>query len=74
MKAIKTTYLGPTNFRGARIVATDCDKNRIVLPYQDMLGSDENHERAARALCEKMNWNTNLKMGGFKNFNVHVFI
>ena len=32
-KAIITRYLGPTNTKGARIVASDGDGNRITVPY-----------------------------------------
>ena len=30
MKAIRTRYLGPTNTRGARILATDDDGHRTM--------------------------------------------
>ena len=73
MKAIKTMYLGPTNARGPRIKATDCDRNHITLSWDYALDSDENHKMAAKALCDKMNWKGDLVMGGFPDYNVHVF-
>ena len=74
MKAIKTTYLAPTNCRGARIKATDCDRNSITLHWDSSLDSDENHKAAAKALCDKMNWKGEMVMGGFPDCNVHVFV
>jgi hypothetical protein len=74
MKAIKTYYLPPTNFRGSRIVATDMDRNKITLVWNSNLDRDENHIGAAKALCTKMDWKGELVMGGFPKFNVHVFV
>lgn len=73
MKAIKTTYLGPTNVRGSRVKASDCDRNSIILSWDNALDSDENHKAAAKALCDKMNWQGELVMGSFPKCNVHVF-
>jgi hypothetical protein len=73
MKAIKTLYLGPTNYKGSRIKATDQDRNHITLNWDHELNADENHKAAAKALCEKMNWQGELIMGGFPKYNVHVF-
>jgi len=74
MKAIKTTYLGPTNTRGSRIKASDGDKNQITISWQYALEADENHKAAAKALCDKMGWHGQMVMGGFPDCNVHVFI
>jgi hypothetical protein len=74
MKAIKTTYLGPTDYRGSRIEASDGDRNQIVLDYAYELDSDENHISAAKALCAKMGWRGQMVMGGFPDCNVHVFV
>lgn len=74
MKAIKTSYLGPTDRRGGRIKATDCDRNSLVVPYQYDLNDDENHKVAATLLCEEMKWKGKTIMGSFPLFNVHVFV
>jgi len=53
MKAIKTTYLGPTDTKGSRCKASDCDRNSITLNWDDALDSEENHAAAAQALCPR---------------------
>lgn len=63
-KAITTKYLGPTDFKGSRISATDGDGNRVSVPYEYALNSDGNHIAAATALCEKMKWKGTLVHGG----------
>lgn len=73
MKAIKTTYHGPTNTRGSRISATDEDGNRVSIPYPyELIGMDA-HAQAALALCEKMEWDWPIIGGGLKNNYVFVF-
>ena len=75
MKAITTKYHGPTNVRGSRISATDEDRNRVSLSYDDGLNSEENHDAAAIALCVKMKWtNHPLMRGHQKSGNVYVFV
>ena len=82
-QAIITKYLGPTNFRGSRVKAT-AQAGSITLSWDDALGVDENHLRAALALCKKFGWdNRSKKMmalplligGGLPNNtgNVYVF-
>jgi len=73
MKAIKTTYHGATNFRGARIKATDGDKNSIWIPYPYELSGEDCHKKAAVELCKKMKWDTDLLGGGLKDCYVFVF-
>jgi hypothetical protein len=67
MKAILTRYHGPSNVKGARISASDSDKNRVVLSWDHALDSAENHARAAKTLCEKMNWRGEMIGGGLHN-------
>lgn len=74
MKAIKTTYKGPTNVRGSRIVATDGDGNRITLPWDHSINGEKNHARAAIALCAKMQWSGKLAEGSLRDGHVFVFI
>jgi hypothetical protein len=74
MKAIKTTILAPTDRLGTRIKATDEDGNAVILPYRHELRDDENHARAATALCEKIGWDGELCGGSLKHGMVWVFI
>jgi hypothetical protein len=63
MKAIQTTFHGPTDTRGSRITAT-AGSNRVTLSYDHALDADENHDAAALALCEKLGWNQHHLMRG----------
>lgn len=56
MQAIETRYLGPTNFRGARIKAT-CQAGSVTVAYAyESGGSDAAHDIAARAMIENKGW------------------
>lgn len=73
--SIQTKYCGPTNCRGARIIATVGNgKTKISIPYDHELNSDKNHAEAAKALCEKLNWAGKLVQGATKNGYVFVFV
>jgi hypothetical protein len=54
---IITRYLGPTNCRSSRVVAThqrDSEKTyRVTLSWDDALNSEANHQAAADALLAK---------------------
>ena len=70
--AIKTHYLGPTNTRGSRIVATSCHQRKI-LQYDDSIGQAANHVRAAKALAQHHNWIGLWHMGSLDDkYNVFV--
>ncbi len=73
MKAITTRYMGPTNTRGARILATDEDKNRVTISYPYELSGEAVHLKAAQALCNMMKWSGNLVGGSTKRGYVFVF-
>jgi hypothetical protein len=73
MKAIQTTYKGPTNTRGSRIIASDCDGNKVTIPYPYDLSGSEVHRKAADALCAKMQWKGEMIGGWLKNGMVFVF-
>ena len=73
MKAITTKFMGPTNHRGARIKASDCDGNSATVSYDYSLTRDGEHHAAAIALCKKMGWGGRLYCGGLGNGNVYVF-
>lgn len=54
-QAIQTRFLGPTNTRGARVVAR-ADAGRITVSWDYSQSIDENHRRAALALAERLGW------------------
>lgn len=55
MQAIHTRYLGPTNHRGARIIAS-CDARRAIVPWDYSLNVSDNHQVAARSLAHDLGW------------------
>lgn len=62
MQAIETKWLGPTNHRGSRVKAT-CQAGSVTVGWDYGAGNDTgqsdveaNHDRAARALIQKMGW------------------
>jgi len=73
MKAIKTVYHGATDTRGAKIVASDGDGNRVSIAYPHELSGMDCHAKAAAALCAKMGWKGTLHGGGLKGCYVFVF-
>ena len=73
MKAIETTYHGPTNTRGSRIIARDSDGNRVSIPYPHELSGEAVHRKAAEALRDKMGWTGELIGGGTKRGYCFVF-
>lgn len=75
MKAILTRYVGPSNVRGSRIIATaeGGDRpHRLTVPYDH--SSSDPHADAAVALCRKLGWTGELIGGGLPNGdNCYVF-
>lgn len=53
MQAIITTYKGPTNTRGARILAR-CEAGSITISWDHAQSSEGNHRAAAEALKQKL--------------------
>lgn len=64
MKAIQTHYLGPTDYRGSRIVARAEGGNRVVVPYPYELSGEAVYRVAAEALRDKLGWTGELVGGG----------
>ena len=54
-QAITTKFLGPTNFRGARIVAK-AQAGRRTVAWDDALDAQANHARAAEMLAKHYGW------------------
>jgi len=73
MKAITTKYLGPTDRKGSRIVASDCDGNRATISYPHGVSGQDCHRAAADALCDKMGWSGDLIGGALKDGYAYVF-
>ena len=71
-QAIKTKFLGPTNYRGARVVA-ECDAKRIVIPWDHALDVEKNHVLAAKILAKKLGWGTFVSGSLKSGEGVHVF-
>jgi hypothetical protein len=69
---IITRYLGPTNCRPARVVAThrressrsQCHPWRKVLDWDHALNSEQNHQAAAEALLAAWPYETSLRISG----------
>jgi hypothetical protein len=55
MQAIKTKFVGATNTRGARIVAT-CATARRVSAFDHELSDADNHRKAVRELTQALGW------------------
>ena len=75
MIAIETKYLGPTNFRGSRVVAfTGHKSQRLTLSWDDDKGPEANHDAAARALAVKMDWCGIWFRGGAASRKGNVYV
>lgn len=55
MQAISTRFFGPTNHRGARVVAK-CQARRLAVSWDYALGVQGNHDAACKALVQLMGW------------------
>ena len=55
MQAIRTKFVGPTDFHDARVSAT-CQAKRITVTWNQTQGVDENHVAAARELARRLGW------------------
>jgi hypothetical protein len=63
MKAIRTKYVGPTNYKGSRIIAFDEDGNKVTISYPYELSGEAVHRKAAEVLCAIMGWSGELISG-----------
>jgi hypothetical protein len=71
-QAITTKYLGPTDKRGARIVATAA-AGRKVFHWDHAENTEENHKIAATHYANDLNWNGRL-IGGCTHDGHYVFV
>lgn len=78
--AIRTKYYGPTNTKGSRIKAmAEAGKHigettSVFTTYDCALDSYDNHERAAKRLCEKLEWEGTFTSGSLNNDGGMVFV
>lgn len=70
-QAIITRYLGPTNYRGARVKAS-CEAGSITVAWNYDFVTSENHRAAAKALIEKLGWVGHWAGGGLEDGYVFV--
>lgn len=68
-QSITTKYIGPTNFRGARIKAT-AEAGSVTLPFNYEVNHDKSHHHAAKALAEKFGWSGVWAVGA-SNWGCH---
>ncbi len=61
-QAIETRYAGPTNTRGARIIAR-AQAGRMIIPWDHELDSAENAHAAALIFAAKWDWGKGSKKG-----------
>lgn len=72
-QAITTSYRGPTDSRGSRVIAR-CEAKRISVPWDHALNAPDNHAAAALQLLHDLGWDEHnaLAMGGTREGYVFV--
>lgn len=78
MQALVTKYLGPTNYRDARVKAT-AEAGSVTLSWDHALDVTDNHDAAAMALVRKMGWDKDcypnrFYRGGLPQNNSHAYV
>jgi phage gp37-like protein len=53
---VETRYCGPTDYKGARIIATTGDGIRHVIPYPGELSGEAAHRKAVDELAAILGW------------------
>lgn len=54
MQTITTSYAGPTNTKGSRVMAKSWIKNKAII-WDHALNAEDNHKAAAQALVDLIN-------------------
>lgn len=72
-QAIETHFVGPTNYRGSRVIAK-ADAGKLVWGWDYRLNPDENHTAAARMLAEKLGWDGVWIGGGRADRKGNVYV
>ena len=67
-RSISTAYLGPTNYRGARVRVWAGDDRRrgITLAWDYALDSERNQIRAVAAMIARLGWHGAWTIGGLE--------
>lgn len=73
-QAITTRYVGPTDTKGGRIIATTESGIRHTIGYPHELSSELGHRKAAEELAAKLNWSGRLVAGGMKHGYAFVLL
>lgn len=73
MQAITTKYLGPTNYRGSRVVAK-CQAKRLTVSWDDALNAEQNYNAAARMLAERLGWHGTWHGGALPDGTGNVYV
>jgi len=74
MQTIETKYVGATNYRGSRIIATASGSDtKITVSYDSGQPDEDMHEMAAIELCIKLGWEGKMIGGHSKHGMVWVF-
>jgi hypothetical protein len=70
-QAIITRTIPPTNLKGTRVKAfCNGDREGVILPFDDEISAEENHEKVARVLLHKLKWgDRNDIVGGSGNIS-----
>ena len=71
-QSIETRYVGPTNHRGSRIIATTPIGHKHTHAWDYALSGNENHFAAAEALRAKLHWLSII--GGGSTRKGYVFV
>ena len=66
MIAILTKYLPPTNYRCSRVVAYTANGHRLTHFWEHEHDVEKNHELAALALMNKLDWDYSIVSGSTK--------
>ncbi len=67
-QAITTKYLGPTDYRGARVKA-QAQAGAVTVNWDHALNPEANHRAAAMALASKYGWTGQWVVGALPDSN-----
>ena len=73
MQAIVTKYLGPTNFKGARVRAT-CAARSVIVSWDHAKNPSENHAAVAESLARAVDWRGRWVGGSVPTEEGYVFV
>lgn len=74
LKTIETRYIGATDYKGSRVMATDCGDHRIYGHYDNALSGHNAHWQVAARLANQLGWSGEMVCGATKNGYVFVFV